>query len=75
MTSISTLAVAAPVVHTAVNSNAQPVAAPVSTSNYLGGAAIAVVFTVLAISGLSAAGILKHRRAASTHRRATRTAH
>lgn len=72
MTSIS-IAVAAPVAHTAVDANPQP-AAPLSTSNYLGGAAIAVTLAVMLVSSLSAAGILKPR-AKSAHRKAAHTTH
>ncbi len=71
MTSIS-IAVAAPVAHTAVDANPQP--APLSASNYLESAAIAVTLAVMLVSSLSAAGILKPRTKLA-HRKAVHTSH
>ena len=60
MTSFSTLAVVAPIAHTEV-APVQTGVAPVSMSNYVGGAAILTVLAVMVAAGLSAAGITKNR--------------
>jgi hypothetical protein len=80
MTSISTLAVAAPMVHTEVNPNSQLVSTPLSAANYLGGGAIAVILAVMIVSGLSAAGLIqfRHSNKAASHKashKAPRTVH
>ena len=59
MTSFSTLAVVAPIAHTEVAPAPQAGVAPVSMSNYVGGAAILTVLVVMVAAGLSAAGITK----------------
>ncbi len=59
MTSFSTLAVVAPIAHTEVAPAPQTVVAPVSASNYVGGAAILTVLAVMVAAGLSAAGMTK----------------
>jgi len=64
MLSTSTLAVAAPIVHTEINVTPQAPTTPVSTGNYVGGAAIVVILAVMLVAGLSAAGIIKPRKAA-----------
>ncbi len=60
MTSFSTLAVVAPIAHTEVAPAPQTGVAPVSMSNYVGGAAILTVLAVMVAAGLSAAGITKN---------------
>ena len=60
MTSFSTLAVAAPVAHTAVAPVAQTGVAPVTVSNYVGGTGILTLLVLMVAAGMSAAGITKN---------------
>jgi len=75
MSSLSTLAVAAPVAHIQSHSTAQPAFVP-SAGNYAGGVAIAAALTVMVVTGLSIAGIIKPRKSAKvSHHETPHTAH
>ena len=64
MASFSTLTTVNPTAHTEVAPAPQLTVAPVSASNYVGGAAILTMLAVMIAAGLSAAGMTKTTRRA-----------
>jgi len=75
MSSITALAVAAPIVHFDVNPAPQLESNSISVNNVVGGTAILIFLAVMITAGLSAAGMLKFNRAVSAHSDAPHTAH